>query len=240
MKKHFFQVFISFLSLIVFSTSCIFIGPSIRGNGQVERQKRNIDDFSSIRASRGLEVYLVPSNEELVVVEADDNLFEVIKTEVAGDELKIYADEQIRSAESKKVFVHYEEINEVKSSSGSHVYTNGMLHSKSLILTASSGSHQKMEISSSRLNTRCSSGAHISIEGKSDKATFKASSGAHIKAKKLTTDEANADASSGAHITFTVTGLLDGEASSGGHIYYYGNPENTYINKSSGGHIVSR
>lgn len=240
MKNYFLKAFISFLSLILLATSCIFIGPSINGNGVVERETRKLDDFSSIKASHGLEVHLIPDNKEFVVVEADNNLFQTIRTEVSGDELEIYADEQIRRAKSKKVFVHYKEIDEVRSSSGSHVYTDDLLRSKSLILTASSGSHQKMEISTSRLNSKCSSGAHISIEGKSQKATFKASSGAHIKAKNLTTDDANADVSSGAHITFTVLEHLDGEASSGGHIYFYGNPKDTHIDKSSGGQIISR
>ena len=240
MKKYFFRTLISLFSFVLLATSCVFIGPSIRGNGNVERQTRELDDFSAVKASHGLEVHLVSDNKEYVVVEADENLFEAIRTEVKGSELKIYADKQIRSADSKKVFVHYLDIEEVRSSSGSHVITNDVLRSKSLILAASSGSHQKMEINTSRLESKCSSGAHISIEGRSQEATFKASSGAHLKAKNLTTRDAEADVSSGAHITFTVLENLEGEASSGGHIYYYGNPGTTHINKSSGGQIISR
>lgn len=238
--KYFFQAFTSFLLLILLATSCIFIGPSIKGNGDVVREIRDVDDFSSVKVSHGLEVHLVPDKSGFVVVEADNNLLQTIETEVSGNELKIYTKDQIRLAESKKVFVHYQQIDRIRSSSGSFVYTDEILQSKSLILTASSGSHQKIAINTSRLNTKCSSGAHISIEGKSQEATFKASSGSHIKAKNLITDKSNADVSSGGHITFTVLEQLDGEASSGGHIYYYGKPKETYINKSSGGQIISQ
>ena len=240
MKKHFSIIFSTILSLTILLSSCIFIGPSIKGNGDVDQQTRTIDNFTKIKSSHGLEVILVPDDTEFVIVEADNNLFDAIKTEVNGSELRIFSDQQIRKARAKKVIVHYIKINDIRSSSGSHVKTAEVLKTKRLSTKASSGSHQNIEVNTSSINARCSSGSHMKLRGKSQTANFKASSGAHIKGSDFETDEGTADVSSGAHITFRILNSLDAEASSGGHIYYLGNPSITNVNKSSGGQIIKQ
>ena len=240
MKKQSLRIFLSFFTLCFILSSCVFLSPSIKGNGNVEEETRNIGNFEKIKVSHGLEVHLIPDEREHVRVFADDNLFDVIITEVDGDVLKIYTENRIRRARAKKVYVHYIEISEIKSSSGAHVKTDDLLVTRFLETEASSGSHQKLEINADQLRSRCSSGAHIKLSGKAEEASLRASSGAHIKAGELSTKECEADVSSGAHIHIEVTDNFDGEASSGGHIYYSGSPRVTNSNASSGGQIIKR
>ncbi len=227
------SIIVSALSL----SSCIFLGPSVKGNGHVVKETRHISGFDKIEASTGLEVSLVPDSTEFVLVEADENLHEVIETELRHETLSIYSRERIRHAEAKKVFVHFIKLEKIQSSSGSMVRSQNIVTSNTIEVSASSGSQQFLEINAENFKGKCSSGAQIFLSGKADNANVRASSGAQFKAEDFITNDCMADVSSGAHIWIGVKDHFNGEASSGGHIYYSGDPERTDTKTSSGGSI---
>lgn len=105
-------------------------------------------------------------------------------------------------------------------------------------LEASSGSHSSLsDINARRFNLDISSGAHVSVQGRCDNCVVDLSSGANLSASEFICDSANIDVSSGGHGEITVVTSLVGDASSGGHVSVYGNPERVNIDKSSGGRI---
>ena len=227
-----------FLSLpLFFLPACIFMGPAIRGEGEVTEERRNITDFGEIEVSRGLEVFLVPDSQEFVVVEADKNLHGVILTKSENGTLEVYTEKFIRSAQSRKVHVHYVHLRGIRSTSGAMIQSRGPVRSKKLEISASSGSRQKLEVDAGQFDGRCSSGAQIDLEGKAGRATLKASSGAQLNGDDFVTSECHAKSSSGAHVRTGVKDKLVAQASSGGHIYYYGSPATTRFESSSGGSI---
>lgn len=221
-------------------TSCIFIGPSKKGNGHVVEQTRKISSFDKIKVSRGMNVYISQGNEIHVVVKADENLLDVIRTEVDNHTLKISATENIRRATSKKVYVTLPEIYAVTAVAGSNVFSENVLHSEQLEVSSSAGSNIKLEVDSDELTTSASAGSNIKLEGKAKSFTGKASSGANIKAEELTTADCNARASSGANLWITVTETLEAKANSGGNVIYFGQPKTNNSESSSGGNIVKR
>ena len=228
------------LSLVIILSSCIFIGPSRKGNGHVVEQNRKVSSFDKIKVSRGMNVYISQGNEIRVVVKADENLLNIIRTEVDNHTLKVTTSENIRRASSKKVFVTVPEISEITSVAGSNVFSENVLHTKQLGITSSAGSNIKLEIDTGELNASASAGSNIKLEGISKSFTGKASSGANIKAEELTTAGCSARVSSGANIFITVTENLEAHASSGGNIIYFGQPKSTDTESSSGGNVVKR
>lgn len=237
MKKQFIVLFTIFMSLFFFS-ACFFLGPSIKGNGHVTTEYRSIKDFDKIKVSTGLKVILQQSDKELVTVQADENLHDVIRTELKRGELNIFTDERIKKAKRLLITVEFKTLEELQSSSGSQVSSEAMLQIKRLNTRASSGSQQRLEINAQNLEAKSSSGAQVHLVGKTRTASLSASSGSHLKAARLESEKCVADVSSGAHIYIQVTKDFDGEASSGGHVYYSGNPASVNISTSSGGNII--
>jgi hypothetical protein len=237
MKRVRFTIILALASLSFLFSSCIFMGPSIKGNGHVTKETREISGFEKIKVSTGLHVVLVQSGRELVTVEADENLHDVIRTEMKGNELNIFTEDRIRDAKKVQVTVEFTDLDELRTSSGAHVNTDGMIKVKRLESEASSGSHQSLNINTQNFNAKTSSGAHMAVKGKADEVGLKASSGSHLKAGDLASGDCNADASSGAHIYIDVSKDFEGEASSGGQIYYTGKPNSVTVNTSSGGNV---
>ncbi|QIE58106.1 DUF2807 domain-containing protein [Rasiella rasia] len=223
-------------------TSCNFdisLGQT-HGNGNVTIEDRNVsEEFTKVKGSAGLDVFLTKGNTASIRVEADENLQEIIETEITNGKLHITTadNHNIGKSKSKKVFVTYVSLDEVASSSGADVIVNGILEAENLTLDASSGSDLEVEVLAKNLYLDCSSGADIKVSGKASDLTADASSGSDIKAKDLLVLNCKAEVSSGADITIHVKERLEVDASSGGDVSYYGNPSAVNNNSSKSGSV---
>ncbi len=225
----------AFFSLIL--SSCWFMGPSVRGNGNVTEEVRQVGPFDQIHVSRGMNVYITQGSPSKVVVIADNNLHEIIETRVEGNVLKVYVNENVRWAREKKVMVTVEKITGVETSSGSNVWSQNQILSENLVLKSSSGANLTMDVNARNLKANCSSGANIKLSGLAKEAKLEASSGANLVGNDLKVDDCLMKTSSGANVSATVNERLDAHASSGGNIVYYGEPRSTEVRTSSGGNI---
>ncbi|TBN02986.1 DUF2807 domain-containing protein [Hyunsoonleella flava] len=231
----------SILSLLMFSCINMNWNGGVKGNGNVVMETRTVDEpFSKIKATEGLSVYLTQGGNESITVEADENLQELILTEVKDGVLKIHCKEQIGKASSKKVNVNFKSISGITSTSGSNVYSTNTITSEKLALKSSSGSNMKVKVNTNDLTCDSSSGSNLKVSGETVSLSADASSGSNIKAGDLKAESSEVSASSGANLTVNTSKALIAKASSGGGVKYYGNPEMLDTDKSSGGSISKR
>jgi len=237
MKRKLFHLIGVFAVLSILLSSCWFLGPSIKGNGNVTEQIRQLGEFDHIKVSRGMNVYITQGSPAKVVVIADSNLHEMIETEVKSGVLKITVKENIRWAKEKKVMVTIEKLLGVEASSGANVWTQSQIMSENMKLHASSGANLTIDVNAKFLRAECSSGANVKLSGLAKDAELETSSGGNLKGEGLKSDQCKMWASSGGNVSSKVVEKLDAHASSGGNIDYYGEPASTNVNSTSGGNI---
>ncbi len=226
--------------LALLMSSCAFdanFGSGKRGNGQVTDERREVtESFTAVSASEGLDVYVTQASDFDIVVEGDENIIDLIGTDIKDGRLKVHAIENIGRA-TKKVYVSMPEITSLKSSSGADLIAKGAIEADKLNLDASSGSDlQILELSADEVEADCSSGADIKLAGSANVLYADASSGSDIRAKDLMVKTCHAGASSGAGVSVHVTESLVADASSGGDISYSGEASVTK-NKSVSGSV---
>ena len=224
------------LFLLIGTTSCMFDG--VRGDGEVVSKSRKIsDDFVRIDASRGLDVYITKSKNISLEVEADENLHELIETEVKNGTLYITTTKNIYSASAKKIHLSVNHINAIHVNSGAEVYSENTFSTDKLVINASSGAHARMDLKVDELTCESSSGSEIRVAGETNYLIASSSSGSDIDAYELKAKTCKADASSGSDINVFVTESFEGSATSGADIQYKGNPEEVNESDNSGGNI---
>lgn len=226
--------------IILFTTTSCFIDglTGIRGNRNVVSEDRSISsNFDVIKVQQGIHLYLTQDNATELRVEADENIIELLVTEVKNNELKIYFDKNVNRAKARNVYLTTDDISKIKTSSGAFVKSENTLQVNLLELRASSGSSIKVYVNADEISSSSSSGADIDIFGKAKSLSATASSGSSIDADKLETVDAYAKASSGANIDVNISGTLTAKASSGGDIDYEGNPTSVDKDTSSGGSV---
>ncbi|WP_372750939.1 head GIN domain-containing protein [Labilibaculum sp.] len=211
-----------------------------KGNGDVQKQDREIRSFSAISASNGINVYVLQSDKESLSVETDENLLEYIITRVEDNELIIKVDGNFHRATKIDVFVNLIDVTEINVSSGGNIETRNILKLEKCDISVNSGADAKIEINTGELSCSVSSGADATLKGTADYFEGKASSGSDLHAKELIAKNCKAKASSGGDVSVYASETLEANASSGGDVTYYGNPTKVNARNSSGGDINQR
>ena len=186
-----------------------------------ETRSYDLPEFDRIDVSAGLKLVATAGGAQSVSVETDEGDFSDLEIEVDDGVLVV-------SREWNRLRWHQKKAD----------YTVTVSARELRGLEASSGSISTLtDINARRFNLDISSGALVVVKGQCDDCTVDISSGANLNASEFVCDNANIDVSSGGHGEITVTTSLIGDASSGGHVSVYGNPERVNIDKSSGGRI---
>ncbi len=237
------KIFFLVLSGIVIGlTACDYwvMTDSIYGNGNVESEIRKVHGFEGIKVSSGIDVYIKQGDSENLKVEADENLHEVIRTEVRNRTLHIYSEENIRRAKAKRVYVLYKELNHIKITSSGDVEGVNTLETGNLDISLSSAGDLDIDIDAREIYLSISSSGDARISGKADYMRASLSSAGDLDAYELTVKKCRINVSSAGNANIHVTEELDATASSAGDIYYKGDPANKNLNASSAGGIHRR
>ena len=114
--------FTSVISIFAFIfTSC---GPTILGSGKIETQNRTVSEFDEIDISGGhFNVFLRQGSEEDLKIEADDNLLEVIESDVIGNTLTISNNQRMISKKGISPYITIRELSRLEISGASTIKT---------------------------------------------------------------------------------------------------------------------
>jgi len=220
-------------------TACVDgqIRRTVYGNNHVVKKERDAGNFSGLRVSSGIDVYLKQTDDESIVVEADENLHEYIQTEIRDGILNVYTEANIREAEMKRVYVTMREINSLKTTSAGDIIGETPVKTEKLELSASSAGDIKLEVYAKEIEANISSSGDVTLTGEVDILDATLSSAGDLNAFGLEVREAEVSASSAGDADISVSERLRARASSAGDINYRGNPKYIDAHSSSAGGI---
>ena len=88
--------------LALLSSSCMLdmnFGSGVKGNGDIVEETREVtEDFTAVTASEGLDVFVTQGSDFKIRVEADENVIDLIGTDIRDGKLKVHAIENIGRA----------------------------------------------------------------------------------------------------------------------------------------------
>ncbi|MBB4807681.1 hypothetical protein HNP38_002987 [Chryseobacterium defluvii] len=224
-------------------------------------ESRNVNEFSEIQVSTGVNVVFKQESPASVKVFADADKLQYVVTKVENGTLRIYVDSKgVKNLKFKNLSVNvsspkmerlhmssgasFTVINSIKednlmidASSGSDIKGKFDI-SNSLKVAMNSGASIKADIDSRELVFKGTSGSSTKFEGHTNEGMFDVSSGAVCNAENLKTNTSDVVSTSGSDVSLNVKTKLRATASSGGSIKYKGNPEiDSNISKVSGGSL---
>ncbi|HKP68792.1 MAG TPA: head GIN domain-containing protein [Pyrinomonadaceae bacterium] len=186
---------------------------SVVGSGVAASEARNLRGFKGVDVGGVFQVEVTAGKEFNVVVEADDNLLQYVKTEVSGDVLKITSTERLKSSTPMRIRISAPDIESIDASGACKVSVN--------------------DLKSSELRVDTSGASKVNIAGEASSLTIDVSGASNIDAANLKAENATVDASGASKVEVFVTGRLVSEASGASKIGYAGNP--TSVTKESSG-----
>ncbi|QOD61887.1 DUF2807 domain-containing protein [Polaribacter haliotis] len=241
MKKSINKI-VAILFLATVFTSCgVDMFNRVNGNRNVTIEDRKVDEnFSGIKVSSGIDLYITQGNTNEVTIEADENLHEIIITEVNDGVLRIYSEKNIWKAKARKVHVAVKNLDLLTATSGSDVYGKGVIKTQEISISATSGADIQIEVDAESVETASTSGSDIYISGITTNHASSATSGSSIDAYELRSANVIAKATSGADINIFASDKIEAKATSGGDIDFKGNPKKVNKKSTSGGSVSKK
>lgn len=112
------NIYILFVSLLVATTAMAQRKEKIKGSKIVTVTQKEVPVFENLEVEDNIEIFLVKGNVQGIEIEADDNLHDIISSEIYGSTLKLSTTKDVSS--SKKLSVRVTYTDELKMVTGKH------------------------------------------------------------------------------------------------------------------------
>ncbi len=211
-------------SLLVFSSIAF---------GQVEK---NVGDFTKVTSFDQIDVYLVKSNENKVVIDGKEaNEVELVNK---SGELKIRMPlEKILGGDHISVTVYFNNLSAVEANEGSRIACGDKIKATSFEIKAKEGSQIRLTLEVGKLNVRVANGSTINLEGSADNQDVLVNSGGIFEAKNFKTNQTVIALNAGGEADIYATDLVEAKVRAGGDITIYGKPKQINQKVIAGGSI---
>ncbi len=212
---------------------------SRKGSGNVVTESRDLKPFDRIESSGCFDIEVTVGGEQKITVSFDDNLIELIETEVKANTLHIRARKSFSSRRGCRIEITVPELVEVfASGSGDISVTNLETERFEFGLSGSGdffvqGKTHEMEIS-------LSGSGDVTAEGQTQGLEINLSGSGNISARDLKAEEVYVKISGSGDVKVFAEESFDGTISGSGRIAYYGDPEHTSSRVSGSGRIRKR
>jgi len=206
------------------STSCMFMD-GVDGNGKVVKETRDVSSFDAIKIGGAFEVYLSQGSSEGLEVEADENLLDLIRTEVRGGTLVIDTKENIRNSKEMNLYITFKDLEKLDLSGAVEVKSKGKLKFDDLTIDGSGASEITLELEADKLECDFSGASEIELSGKAKYCSIDNSGASELDAYDFVVGEYNIEISGAGDAKIHCTDVLTARISGAASIRYQGDPK---------------
>lgn len=205
----------------------------------------DIEPYTSLVISRGVDVRLVKSNSNVAKVEVNGIDFDDLIIENKDNELTIKVATKSLWQEMQdnywwaRIELPYNVITNLEVLTGAKLSAKEVFKGEDIDMQVSMGGEIELDIDLELLIIDASMGGLAEFAGKAKIVEINASMGSETDLRELEAEEVNAKSTMGSEVRVHATKSFDGKAVMGGYIRVTGNPERFYQDTSMGGEISS-
>ena len=198
-----------------------------------------LDDFDELKVFDQLNVTLIPSDENKVVVTGkNESYFEAVnKKGVLKIRLSIT---KMLSGDDTKVTLYFKNIQSIDANEGSIVSCAAEFKQTTIQLSAQEGAMIEVELDVDNTTVKLNSGGIINLSGKAVTQRATITSGGIFNAKNLETSQTTVSVSAGGSADVNASTLVDAKVNAGGTITIFGKPKQIKQQAFAGGTIIEK
>lgn len=197
----------------------------VSGNGKVREKERNVEAFNTIEASGMFELHIKQGDRHSVRLVADENLHELIETEVRGGTLEVHSRENISRAKELDLYITVPKLNGLHLSGAVSVDSEGFIPGDDLSIETSGAAEISLGIRASSIAMSLSGASEVNLSGTAERVAVSASGASEIHMYELQTRSLSLDLSGASEVRCNASESLRVDASGASDIRYRGNPK---------------
>ncbi len=199
-------------------------GTGVKGQGPKVTKNLELSDFDGLALTINGDVYLRQGNQQSVKVEAQQNILDLMSTEVKDGVWKIKFDKNVGNHEGVKIWVTIPSLTQATvSGSGSIKGENTFTGVGDLQLAISGSGNIKLDANSNALDVAISGSGGMNLGGSTGKCEIGISGSGDVSAFDLQTSSCSVRISGSGDASVNVNENLDVAIAGSGDVYYKGN-----------------
>jgi hypothetical protein len=197
-----------------------------------------LKDFDDLKVFDKLNVTLVASNENKVIIEGTNqsNVEVVNKNRLLKIRMPLT---KTMSGDALKVTLFFKNIQTIDANEGSTVTCTDIFKQTTIDFAAQEGASITAVIDVDKTTIKAYSGGNINLSGKAFTQSVLINSGGILKATDLETSQTTVSISAGGKAEVKASTLVDAKVKAGGTIFIYGKPKQIQQETLLGGSIVT-
>lgn len=209
--------------------------PGITGEGEVIEATLTPNDFTGFVSAIAADVYLTQGDTQKVVVEAQENIIDNIRTHVSNGIWLIEYRNLVFRAEPVKIFITVPDLTKAAiSGAGSITGLTPFENLGHLEFAISGAGDMDMEAESEELDVRISGAGDLNLRGTTEYLDISISGAGSVDAYDLPARDTEIVISGSGNAYVDVEDYLNVTISGSGSVYYEGNPEVDLLITGSG------
>ncbi len=206
---------------------------------QVSAQRiidRQVGDFHEIKVFDLIEVNLIPSDENRILIKGDnvDDINFVNREGVLKLRMEL---EKKFTGEDTFIEVYYTDIRVIDANEGARIVTNDMLEQDRIELRAQEGARIEIGMKVRDAEIRAVTGGIVRASGLATNQVITINTGGIFEGRDLRTDYSRIRVSAGGEAELYASQEVDIRIRAGGDVYVYGDPQRVHKDQAFGGRI---
>lgn len=215
-------------------------GVGVRGSGPKTTKTLQLDKFDGISLAISGDVFLKQGSTQSVKIEAQQNIIDLLKTEVQDGTWKIGFTKNVSEHDGVKIWITVPSIDKVSvSGSGDVIGESSFNVSGELAVSISGSGSIKLDATSKSMDVAISGSGDMNLSGSTGDCSMRISGSGDISAFGLQADTCDVRISGSGDSSVNVNRTLNVSIAGSGDVYYKGSP--SVKSKISGsGDVVSK
>jgi len=209
------------------------VGQGVFAQGQVTKE---VGDFNIIKVFDLIEVNLIQSDEQKVVITGRDA--DKVKVTNSDGKLKIRMEIDKRfSGEDTFVQVHYRKLDVIDGNEGAVIIVNELIEQDVIELKTQEGARIRAGLKVDEVNLKAVTGGILEVSGTAQSQGVTVNTGGVYEGRTLETERAKVFVQAGGEVEVHASQKIDIKIRAGGDVYVYGDPEDVSQSRVFGGRI---
>lgn len=195
-----------------------------------------VGDFNEVKVYDLIEINLIPSSENKVIIKGDDTHF--VKVVNKNGKLKIKMDlEKSFNGDQTFVEVYFKDLDIIDSNEGAYVVVNEMIEQNTIELRAQEGGRIRVGLEVNHLKIKSVTGGIVEASGLAKSQEIKLNTGGIFEGRELRTMDTKLAITAAGEAEINASESVDVKLTAGGDVYIYGDPKKIQKRRLAGGRI---
>lgn len=202
------------------------------------QSERKFETFEKVEISDGIKAKIFNSDAHKVILNVSDMPETRVLTELSAYKLTIKLETGIYEKGQVYAEIYVKNLKDLSIKGSSNVSTDRALKGDALLINASTSAKGDLELDYNYTEVSIGTSASLNLKGNSKIVDVSAGTNASLKAYELKSENFKAKVTTQGEVFVKTENMLEVQATTGGKVYYKGNPAHLKEKSNLGGDVI--